>query len=202
MTKLSPCIKRSVYGAAGALLLSLTAHSALAQVAPPVRYAPQVSVFTEFTDGKPDLGNYGDLAVYGFTIGGFTESSHILGPEIRGTMLRSGGYDHEETALLGPRAAFHFARVSPYLALLGGGGHSWWYSNAPRKGLPKPTLKSGVGLQWTVVSGIDVYMNRSISLRVGELSYSNVYVGSRTLTPVTASAGVVYRPRFLSKHQY
>jgi hypothetical protein len=202
MTKLSPCIRRKIYGTAGALLLSLAAgRSALAQVVPPARYGPQISVFTEFTDGKPDLGNYGDLAVYGFTIGGFTQSSHILGTEMRGTMLRAGGWDHEETALIGPRAAFHFSRISPYLALLGGGGHSWWYSNAPNKG-PKPTMQSGIGLQWTAVAGIDFYMNRQISIRVGELSYSNVYVGSRTLTPVTASAGVVFRPRWLYKRPY
>jgi len=198
MTKSSPCIKQKIYGGAGALLLSLAAQSAFAQVAPPVRYASPFRVLVEFTDGKPDLGNYGDLAVYGFTIGGFTESSHILGTEMRGTMLRSGGYDHEETALVGPRAAFHFGRISPYLSLLAGGGHSWWYSNAPNKG-PKPVQKSGVGLQWTAVSGIDVYMNRQFSIRVGELSYSNVYVGGRTLTPVTASVGVVYRPRWQFK---
>jgi hypothetical protein len=194
MTKLSPSIKRNIYRAAGPLLLSLAAHSALAQVAPPVRYAPQVSTFVELTEGKPDFGNYGDVPVYGFTTGAFTESSRILGSEMRGTILRSGGNDHEETALVGPRAALHFARISPYLSLLGGGGHSWWYSNAPNKG-PKPVLKVGVGLQWTVVAGIDVYMNRRVSLRVGELSYSNVYVGSRTLTALTASAGVIYRPR-------
>jgi hypothetical protein len=194
MTKLSPCIKQNIYSAAGAILLSLAAHSAFAQAVPAVRYAPRVSGFTEFTTGKPDFGNYGDWAVYGFTMGGFTESSHILGSEMRGSILRSGGWDHEETALFGPRAALHFARVSPYLSLLGGGGHSWWYSNAPNKG-PKPTMKVGVGLQWTAVAGIDVYMSRRVSLRVGELSYSNVFVGSRTLTALTASAGVVYRPR-------
>jgi hypothetical protein len=198
MTKLSPCIRQNINRAAGVLFLSLATHSAFAQVATPVRYASPVRVLVEFTDGKPDLGNYGDLAVYGFTIGGFTESSHILGTEMRGTMLRSGGYDHEETALVGPRAAFHFGRISPYLSLLGGGGHSWWYTNAPNKG-PTPTQKSGFGLQWTAVSGIDVYINRQFSARVGELSYSNVYVGSRTLTPVTASAGVVFRPRWRFK---
>ena len=200
MTKSSPSIKQSIYCAAGALLLSLAAHSASAQAIPPVRYAPYGSVFTEFTAGKPDFSNYGDLAVYGFTIGGFTTSSHILGTEARGSFLRWGGYDHEETALVGPRATLHFARISPYLSLLGGGGHSWWYSNAPNKG-PKPTQEVGLGFQWTAVAGIDVYVNRRISLRVGELSYSNVYVGSRTLTPLTASAGIVYRPEWLSKRR-
>jgi hypothetical protein len=194
MTKLSPCIKQNIYRAAGAMLLSLAAQSASAQAVPAVRYAPQPSVFTEFTVGKPDFGNYGDWAVYGFTTGGFTESSHIFGLETRGSILRSGGYDHAESALIGLRAPLHFARVSPYLSLLGGGGQSWWYTNAPGKG-PKPVQRKGVGPQWMAVAGIDVYMNRRVSLRVGELSYANVQMGSRTLTALTASAGVVYRPR-------
>jgi hypothetical protein len=198
MTKLSPRIKQNVYRAAGGMLLSLAAHSALAQAVPPVRYAPQPSVFTEFTVGKPDFGNYGDLAVYGFTTGGYTESSHIFGLEMRGSILRSGGDDHAETALFGLRAPLHFARVSPYLSLLGGGGQSWWYTNAPGKG-PKPVQKKGVGPQWMAVAGVDVRMTHSFSLRVGELSYSDVRVGGRTLTALTASAGVVYRPRWFSK---
>jgi hypothetical protein len=194
MTKSSPSVKKDIYRAAGALLVLLAAHSAFAQVAPPVRYGPHLSTFTEFTAGKPDFGNYGDWAVYGFSMGGFTESPHILSLELRGTMLRSGGYDHTESALFGVRAPLHFARVSPYLSLLGGGAHTWWYSNAPNKG-PKPTMKSGVGPQLTAVAGFDVYVNRSISMRVGELSYSDVIVGSRSMTSLTASGGIVYRPR-------
>lgn len=201
MTKLSPRSKQNIYRVAGALLLSLFARVTFAQVIPPARYGPHISAFSEFTVGKPDLGNYGDLAVYGITAGAYTESSHILGAEMRGSILRSGGDDHYETALVGPRATFHFARFSGYLSLLGGGGHAWWYTNAPNKG-PKPVQNSGTGLQWTAVSGIDVYMNRTVSFRVGELSYSNLYIGGRTLTPVTASAGVVYRPRWLFKRPY
>src|ERR1700744_2054430 len=198
MTKLSPCVKRNIYRVAGATLLSLAAHSAFAQVTSPAQYAPRVSVFTEFTDGKPDFGNYGDLAVYGFTIGGFTESPHMLNLELRGSILRSGGDDHAETALFGLRAPLPFARVSPYLSLLGGGGQTWRYTNAPGKG-PTPVVIKGVGPQWMAAAGIDVYMNRRISLRVGELSYGNVQMGSRTLTALTASAGVVYRPQWFSK---
>jgi hypothetical protein len=56
-------------------------------------------------------------------------------------------------------------------------------------------MKVGTGLEWSAVSGVDVFMSRSMSLRVGELSYGNVFVGTRTLTSLTASAGVVYRPR-------
>ena len=194
MTKLSPSIKQNVYRAAGGMLLSLAAHCAFAQAVPPVRYGPHVSTFTEFTAGKPDFGNYGDWAVYGYSMGGFTESPRIFGLEMRGSILRSGGYDHAESAVFGVRAPLHFARVSPYLSLLGGGAHTWWYTNAPNKG-PKPVQKVGVGLQLTAVAGIDVYMNRRFSLRVGELSYSDVSVGSRTMTSLTASAGIVYRPR-------
>jgi hypothetical protein len=194
MTKLSPCIKQNVYRAAGGMLLSLAAHCAFAQAVPPVQYGPHVSTFSEFTAGKPDFGNYGDLAVYGFTVGGFTETPHILSLEMRGSILRSAGYDHAEAALVGVRVPLHFARVSPYLSLLGGGGHVWWYSNAPNKG-PKPVQKSGLGPQLTAVGGFDVYVNRRLSLRVGELSYSDVIVGSRTLTSLTASAGIIYRPR-------
>ena len=194
MTKSSPSIKQNIYRAAGVLLLSLAAHSAFGQVAPPVRYGPHLSTFTEFTVGKPDFGNYGDWAVYGYSMGGFTETPRIFGLEMRGSILRSGGYDHAQSALFGVRVPLHFARFSPYLSLLGGGGHAWWYSNAPNKG-PKPTMKSGTGPQLTAVGGFDVYMNRRFSLRVGELSYSDVNVGSRTMTSLTASAGIVYRPR-------
>src|SRR3954453_6046508 len=140
MTKLSPWVRQNIYGAAGAMLLSLAAHSAFAQAAPAARYGPRISGFTEFTVGKPDFGNYGDLAVYGYTIGGYTQSRRILSFEMRGSILRSGGYDHAESVLFGARAPLHFARFSPYLGLLGGGAHTWWYTNAPNTG-PKPTQK-------------------------------------------------------------
>jgi hypothetical protein len=195
MRELSPCIKRNLYRAAGVLLLPLAAKTVSAQVAPPVKYGPAVSVFGMLTEGKPDFGFYGDLPVYGFSLGGFTDTNRLLGSEVRGSILRTGGWDHQETALAGPRVALHFGHFSPYLSLLGGASHSWWYTNFPHKNLPKPTMKQGIGLEWSAVSGVDVYMTRTVSLRVGELSYGNVFVGTRTLTSLTASAGVVYRPR-------
>ena len=60
-------------------------------------------------------------------------------------------------------------------------------------------MKVGIGLQWSAVSGVDVYLTKSVSLRAGELSYSNVFVGTRTLTSLTASTGIVYRPRARSQ---
>jgi hypothetical protein len=195
MRELSPCVKRNLYRAAGVLLLPFAAKTVCAQVVPPVKHGPAISVFGTLTEGKPDFGFYGDRPVYGFTLGGFTDSHRMLGSEWRGSILRTGGYDHQETALAGPRIALHYGRFSPYLSLLGGASHSWWYTNFPREGLPKPSMKVGIGLQWSAVSGVDVYMTRSVSLRVGELSYSNVFVGTRTLTSLTASTGIVYRPR-------
>jgi hypothetical protein len=37
-------------------------------------------------------------------------------------ILRSGGHDHEVTALVEPHIALRFASVSPHLSLPGGGG--------------------------------------------------------------------------------
>ncbi|MDQ1692936.1 MAG: hypothetical protein QOH85_471 [Acidobacteriaceae bacterium] len=195
MRELSPCIKRNLYRAAGVLLLPLAANTVSAQVAPPVKYGPAISVFGTLTEAKPDFGFYNDLPVYGFTVGGFTDTPRLMGYEWRGSMFRTGGVLHQETALAGVRFAVHSKRFSPYLSVLGGGSHSWYMTNFPHKNLPKPVLKVGTGLEWSAVSGVDVYMTRTISLRVGELSYGNVFVGTRTLTSLTASAGVVYRPR-------
>jgi hypothetical protein len=195
MRELSPCIKRNLYRAAGVLLLPFAAKTVCAQVAPPIKYGPAISTFFTLTEGKPDFGYYGDLPVYGFTLGGFTDSHRMLGSEWRGSILRRGGDDHQATALAGPRFALHYGRFSPYLSLLGGASHSWYYTSWPQEGQPKPTMKVGIGLQWSAVSGVDVYLTKSVSLRAGELSYSNVFVGTRTLTSLTASTGIVYRPR-------
>jgi hypothetical protein len=195
MRELSPCIKRNLYRAAGLLLLPFAAKTVSAQVVPAVRYGPAVSVFGTLTEAKPDFGWYGDTPVYGFTLGGFRDTPRLLSYEWRGSMFRTGGVLHQETALAGPRLALHSAHFSPYLSLLAGGTHSWWYTNFPHKNLPAPVMKVGIGLEWSAVSGIDVYMTRSFSLRVGELSYGNVFVGNRTLTSLTASTGIVYRLR-------
>lgn len=195
MREQSPRIKRNLYRAAGVLLLPFAAKTVSAQVAPPVRYGPAISVFGALTEAKPDFGFFGDRPVYGFTAGGFTDTHRLLGSEFRGTLFRVGGVDHQETALAGPRVALHYGRFSPYMSVLGGVSHSWWYTNFPHKNLPRPVLKVGTGLEWSAVSGVDIYMTKTFSLRAGELSYGNVFVGTRTLTSLTASAGVVYRPR-------
>ena len=136
-------MKRNLYRAAGVLLLPFAAKTVCAQVAPPIKYGPAISTFFTLTEGKPDFGWYGDLPVYGFTLGGFTESHRMLSPEWRGSILRRGGWDHQETALAGPRVALHYGRFSPYLSLLGGASHSWYYTGWPQKGQPDANAESG-----------------------------------------------------------
>ncbi len=183
------------------LLLPVTTYKVQAQVVPSLQNPVRISAFTTFTDAKPDFRYYGDLAVYGFSAGVVVQTPHILSfglPQIlsfeaRGSLLRSGGLGHQESALAGPRVALHFRSLSPYISVLGGAGNGWWWSNPPIKGLPKPKLEEGLGPQWSVLGGIDVHLHHRIGVRLGELSYSKIYAPGHTLTPLTASAGVLFR---------
>jgi hypothetical protein len=142
-----------------------------------------------FTDAKPNFRYLYDRAVYGFSAGGFLQTQHILGIEVRGSMLRWGSDQHEESALVGPRAAFHFHRLSPYGSGLVGAGNAW-SRNLPGK---PPFIIEAVGLQWSLVGGVDLRLAHHLRLRLGELSYSKIYLTNRTLTALNASAGFVYR---------
>jgi hypothetical protein len=106
------------------LLSPFAARRASAQVVPAVRLPSHISVFTTFTDAKPDFRYYGDLAVYGISAGVIAQTPHIVGAEVRGAILRSGGIEHQESILAGPRAALHFKRISPYVSVLAGAGNA------------------------------------------------------------------------------
>jgi len=182
-----------------ALVVTLASPGALGQVVPEARHAPPISVFGTFTAAKPNFRYYGDLATYGISAGSVIQTRHIhgtLGVEVRGSLLRSGGLEHEESILGGPRFAMYHRRVSPYVAVLGGVTNAWWWNNPPPNHLaPKPKLDEGIGPQWTVLGGVDVYLRRHIYLRAGELSVSNAYVQNRTLTSLSGSVGVVFHLR-------
>jgi hypothetical protein len=193
MTANSFC-RSSLLRTALALLFSASACAASAQVmVPGLISAPNISAFGTFTAVKPDFGYYGDLAVYGISLGGFVQTRHVIGAEVRGALLRSGGIEHEESALAGPRLALHFARISPYVSILGGVANAWRWSHPPNTGEPPPRMLGGFGPQWSVLCGLDVHLNHHIVFRTGELSYSKTYVKAWTLNPLTASAGIVYR---------
>ena len=187
------CRKHTLVWIPVAFLFWITAHSISAQVMPALRRNADISIFSTFTAAKPDFHHYKDDAVYGFSLGGFLQTHHVVGVEVRGSIVRWGGTEHRESVLAGPRAAVHFGRISPYASVLVGAGHAWWYTNPPGKGLPPPQAVEGTGFQWAILGGVDVRMNHGISLRAGELGYSRIYEKHRTLTPLYASAGIVYR---------
>ncbi len=171
------------------LILFGLPHIASAQVGPAVRLAPDISIFATATGAKPNFRYLYDRAVYGFSAGGFWQTRHILGVEVRGSILKWGSDQHEESALAGPRAARRFGRFTPYACGLVGAGNAW------SRNLPgKPTfIIEDVGLQWSILGGLDVRLAHHFRLRVGELAYSQIYLPQRTLTPLNASAGLVYR---------
>ena len=178
------------------LLFSTVVHGARAQVSvPSFRSAPRIYFYATFTDIKPNYQYHTDLAVYGATLGGYIQTRRIVGLEIRGSAARWGGGQHEEALLGGPRAALHFGRLSPYVAFLGGGGNAWSRERPASPGLPTPPLRESTGLQWTILGGVDIYLRHRFSLRAGEVSYSQLYATNKTITPLGASAGIVYRFR-------
>jgi hypothetical protein len=176
-----------------ALLFAAAACTASAQVIPAFSSIGNVSAFASFTLVKPDVGYYGDTAVFGLTLGGYLQTRHLVGVEVRGLLMRSGGIEHEEVAAAGPRFAKHFGNVTPYVAVLGGVANAWRWSNPPNAGEPPPRMLGGFGPQWQVLGGVDVRLNHRFVFRTGELSYARTYVKAWGLTPITASAGIVYR---------
>ncbi len=172
-----------------AVLLLFGPHIAAAQVRPAARLAPNISIFATATDAKPNFRYLYDRAVYGFSAGGFWQTRRLLGVEVRGSILKWGSDQHEESALAGPRAAKRFGRFTPYGCGLVGAGNAW-SRNLPSK---PPFIIEAVGLQWSILGGVDVRLAHHFRLRVGELAYSKIYLADRTLTALNASAGLVYR---------
>jgi hypothetical protein len=188
--------KYSLLRAALALLWWSVACSAPAQVSfPRLRSDPHLSLFGTFTEIKPDYQYYGDYAALGFTMGTFMQTSHILGFEGRSSITRWQGLEHQESALVGPRAAVHFGRVAPYFCFLGGAANGWRWQTPRHAGQPEPKLVEGLGPQWSIIGGMDIHLAGKLVFRVGELSYSKTYLQNWALTPLSASAGFVYRLR-------
>lgn len=183
--------RHSLLRTALVLLLSATAYSASAQVIPSLKFGPKIAVFGTFTDTKPNYVSFSDFAVYGFSMGGYIQTRHVIGGEVRGSITRWGGDQHEESILAGPRAAMHFGHFSPYVAVLGGGGNAWVRTVPNEPGVH--SIFEGTGPQMSILGGLDFHVKNRISLRIGEFSYSKIYLNDRTLSPLSASAGVVYR---------
>jgi len=172
------------------VLILFGPHVVSAQVGPAARLAPNISIFATATDAKPNFRYLYDRAVYGFSAGGFWQTRRLLGVEVRGSILKWGSDQHEESALAGPRAAKRFGRFTPYVCGLVGGGNAW-SRNLPDK--QPPFIIEAVGLQWSILGGVDVRLAHHFRVRVGELAYSKIYLSGRTLSALNASAGLVYR---------
>jgi hypothetical protein len=170
------------------LLCALHGYRASCQDITVVKQPLRMAVFGTFTDIKPTFHVVGDLAVYGFTIGGYIQSPHVFGAELRGSVTRWGGPLHQEAIAAGPRATLHFGRFTPYTAVLAGVTNSWEYHN-PQK--PVPTERASPAL--TVLGGVDFHMSHHFSLRLGEASYSRIHRSDVDLNSFGASAGIVYR---------
>jgi hypothetical protein len=97
------CRKQLFLECATVLCLFGAAQFASAQVGPASRRAPDISIFATATDAKPNFRYLYDRAVYGFSLGGFWQTRHILGLEVRGSILKWGSDQHEESALAGPQ---------------------------------------------------------------------------------------------------
>jgi hypothetical protein len=162
-------------------------------VGPSVRLPPSVAIFGTFTALKPTFRIIGDLTVWGGTVGGYIQTPHLYGIEVRGNINRWGGYEHQEAILAGPRAAIHFGRLTPYAAVLGGAAHSsLWLVDAVN---PKP-YPDRISPDISVLLGVDYHMAHHISLRLGEAQYSRIIRDDRQLNSFAASAGIVYRVPF------
>jgi hypothetical protein len=180
--------------AALALLFSAAACGASAQIVIPGLVArPDISVYgTLPVNVTPDFGYFAPV-LFGYSLGGFFQTQHLIGVEVRGSIQRRVNTQHQESALAGPRLAMHFGPFSPYVSVLGGAGNGWRYLNPPIVGVHNPQPLEGLGGQWTIAGGTDFHLSHHLGVRLGELSYSKVYLKNWNLTPLNFTAGVVYR---------
>jgi hypothetical protein len=170
--------------ALGILFLLFTPLIGRAQVGPEMRGPLAIHLFGTYTYGSSDGGTHNN---YGYSLGGFVQTSHLWGLEVRGTYLRWGSDESRFDALAGPRVAIHFARFSPYGAVLVGVGHPIARLNGP-----KSKLQSGNGAEVKLLGGVDYYATHHLSIRLGEISFAEYYALPKGVSAIDVSAGLVY----------
>jgi hypothetical protein len=143
----------------------------------------------------PNFAPYDSAVLFGYSIGGFYQTRHIIGAEIRGSIQRRGNAQHQESALAGPRVAMHFGKFTPYSSFLIGAGNGWRFAEQPPPGSKVPKPVEGLGAQWTLVGGVDMHVSRNLGFRLGELSYSQLYLKNWNLSPLNVTAGIIWRLR-------
>jgi hypothetical protein len=174
--------------ALGVLFLILTPLMARAQVVPEMRGPVTIHLLGTYTYGSSDGGAHNS---YGYSLGGFVQMPHLWGLEVRGTYLRWGSDESRFDAMAGPRVAIHFARLSPYGAVLVGVGHPLARLNGS-----KSKLESGTGTEVKVLGGVDYYATHHLSIRLGEISFAEYYALPKGVSAIDISAGLVYHLQF------
>jgi hypothetical protein len=176
------------------LAAAFFAGGASAQVVPDLVMGSNLSIYGSLpANFQPDFAPLDSSVLFGYSIGGFLQSAHIIGLELRGSIQRRWNAQHQESALAGPRAALHVGRVKPYTSLLFGAGNGWRFKDSPTSGEKLPRPVEGEGPQWTLAGGVDLNVSRRLAIRVGEISCSELYLKHWNLTPVNVTAGVVWR---------
>ena len=167
----------------GAMLFLLTSLLARGQVSPAVRGPMTIHVLGTYTYGSINGGTNS----YGYSLGGFVQTPHLWGLEVRGAYLRWGSDESRFDALAGPRVAFRFRRFSPYGDVLIGLGHPLARPNGP-----KSRLISGTGSEVKLLGGVDYYSTHHLSVRLGEISFAEYYALAKGVSAIDVSAGLVY----------
>jgi hypothetical protein len=185
---------RSLWRAAVALLFSAAPFCASAQIIQGLHAGPVISAYATLPINlTPDFRESGTPAVAGYSLGGFLQTPFLIGVEVRGQIQRRLNAQHQESALAGPRIALRYGRLAPYVSVLGGAGNGWRFREPPIPGVKPPKPIEGLGGQWTILGGLDVKLTHHIAVRVGEVSYSKIYLKDWNLTPLNLTAGIVYR---------
>jgi hypothetical protein len=184
--------RQSLRRVALALLFSAAVCTASAQVVPAFA-KPDLSIYgTLPVNFTPDFGYFAPV-LFGYQIGGFLQTQHVFGLEIRGTIQRRFNTQHQESALGGPRFALRYGPFAPYVSVLGGGGNGWRYLDPPTVGVKNVQPLEYLGPQWTIAGGLDFHVSRRLRFRVGEVSYSKNYLKYWNLTSLNFTSGLVYR---------
>lgn len=167
----------------GAVLFLLTSLMARGQVSPAMRGPMTIHLLGTYTYGSINGGTNS----YGYSLGGFVQTSHLWGLEVRGAYLRWGSDESRFDVQAGPRVAFHLRRISPYGDVLIGAGHPLARPNGP-----KSRLISGTGSELKLLGGVDYYASHHLSFRLGEISFAEYYALPKGVSAIDVSAGLVY----------
>jgi hypothetical protein len=175
------------------LCLMTMAAGASGQVVSPLHRPTNLGIYGEATFQQPSFSDVADR-VRGITVGGYLQSRFHIGIDVRAVALQKVAYYHEFSILAGPRVAFHFAHLEPY--------GSFDVGDSRESERLEPTAANGYSTEtrstkfrWCGLGGVDIHVLPHLSLRLPEVSYSDLYTEGGTNRSVTYGGGLVVRLR-------